>query len=125
RHWQPVAGTRCHRAVDSPADAGRPVSLGTGAGIARRADRYVCRAAVRRGVPPVRRLGTPLDGCPLGAGVTRVGPHSAGHARGAGGSGMNELDVPWIELALLVPLVGSLWVHFVPTPRRARRHAIV
>lgn len=38
---------------------------------------------------------------------------------------MSELHLPWLELSILVPLVGSLWCRFLTDPQTSRRHAIV
>lgn len=38
---------------------------------------------------------------------------------------MNMFDVPWIEIAILLPLLGAVWVHFLRTPQQARRHSLL
>jgi NADH-quinone oxidoreductase subunit M len=38
---------------------------------------------------------------------------------------MNELPLPWIELALLLPMLGALWLAREDSPERARRHGLV
>ena len=38
---------------------------------------------------------------------------------------MSELHLPWLELAVLIPLVGSLWMAFLRNHTVARAHSIV
>ncbi len=38
---------------------------------------------------------------------------------------MNELHLPWIELAILIPLLGAGWVARIHDPVIARRHCLV
>lgn len=38
---------------------------------------------------------------------------------------MTSLDLPWLQLAMVVPLVGALWVSRVRDPDRARRYGLV
>ncbi len=38
---------------------------------------------------------------------------------------MIELHLPWLELAILVPLLGSLWVSRLRDPDRARQHSLI
>lgn len=37
---------------------------------------------------------------------------------------MNDLHYPWIEIAILLPLLGALWVSRIRDPLTARRHAL-
>jgi NADH-quinone oxidoreductase subunit M len=37
---------------------------------------------------------------------------------------MTHLQVPWIELAIVLPLAGALWVRLLHDPDRARRHSL-
>jgi NADH-quinone oxidoreductase subunit M len=37
---------------------------------------------------------------------------------------MNTFHVPWIEIAILVPLLGAVWVRCLRTPQQARRHSL-
>jgi NADH-quinone oxidoreductase subunit M len=37
---------------------------------------------------------------------------------------VNTFQVPWIEIAILVPLLGAAWVHSLRTPQQARRHSL-
>ena len=37
---------------------------------------------------------------------------------------MNELHLPWLELSILVPALGALWVGRLRDPDIARRHSI-
>ncbi len=38
---------------------------------------------------------------------------------------MSELHLPWLELSVLLPLVGAIWVSLLKNPVRARTHSIV
>lgn len=38
---------------------------------------------------------------------------------------MSELHLPWLELSVLLPLVGAIWVSLLKNPDRARTHSIV
>ncbi|MBL8850253.1 MAG: oxidoreductase [Planctomycetaceae bacterium] len=38
---------------------------------------------------------------------------------------MNELHLPWLELSVLLPLLGALWVSLERDPDRSRRRALV
>ncbi|MEQ8788062.1 MAG: proton-conducting transporter membrane subunit [Pirellulaceae bacterium] len=37
---------------------------------------------------------------------------------------MIELHLPWLELAVLLPALGALWVRFLRNPDQARRHSL-
>lgn len=37
---------------------------------------------------------------------------------------MNELHFPWMEAAILVPLAGAVWTHFIREPSKALRHSV-
>ena len=37
---------------------------------------------------------------------------------------MTILHIPWIELAILLPLIGALWVRFLRNPDVARVHSL-
>src|SRR6476659_4380036 len=37
---------------------------------------------------------------------------------------MTILHIPWIELAILLPLFGALWVRFLRNPDTAREHSL-
>ena len=71
-------------------------------------------------VPMVRRLGAPLDRLPRRRSLARIGPGQAAlrHDRRAL---MNVLEIPWLELAILVALVGSPLVSRLRDPDRAYR----
>tara|TARA_R110002073_G_scaffold154287_3_gene309336 strand:- start:27063 stop:28610 length:1548 start_codon:yes stop_codon:yes gene_type:complete len=38
---------------------------------------------------------------------------------------MSELRFPWIEVSILVPMFGALWVHFIGNSERSLRHCVV
>lgn len=38
---------------------------------------------------------------------------------------MIELHLPWLELAIVLPILGALWVRMIRDPDRARRHCLV
>lgn len=38
---------------------------------------------------------------------------------------MNELHYPWIEIAILLPLIGAAWVSRLRDPSQAQRHGLV
>lgn len=38
---------------------------------------------------------------------------------------MPELHLPWLEISVLIPLIGALWVHWLGSGERARRPTIV
>lgn len=38
---------------------------------------------------------------------------------------MNELHFPWLELSVLIPLLGAIWVAFLRDPFVASRHSLV
>src|SRR5687767_3880941 len=67
-------------------------------------------------------MGAEVDRLPLANRPTRVRPCARDHA--CGGDAMNELHLPWLELAILVPAVGALWVGRLRDPDVARRHSI-
>lgn len=38
---------------------------------------------------------------------------------------MSELHLPWLELSLILPLIGAIWVRFAANPQAARLRAVV
>src|SRR5262249_41002071 len=69
------------------------------------------RPAVRPAVPALRRPGAALDGLPRRPAVPRPGGAAAVRdGNGIGRSAMTALDVPWLELAIALPLVGAVCV---------------
>lgn len=38
---------------------------------------------------------------------------------------MSELAFPWVEAAILLPLLGAIWVRRLRDPREARRHSLI
>ena len=38
---------------------------------------------------------------------------------------MHELRLPWLELCVLIPALGAIWVKFTRDPDAARRRALV
>ena len=38
---------------------------------------------------------------------------------------MSELHFPWMEMAIVIPLFGAVWIHFLGDTERAVRAAIV
>ena len=38
---------------------------------------------------------------------------------------MNSLHYPWIEVAILLPLIGASWISRIREPIRAQRHALL
>ena len=90
------AGPPAH-AVLSPRDrAGLPRCL------AHRGHRHAADAIL----PTMRRAGVPLDGIPFRP-QARSARHAGAVAGAAGRSGMSELHLPWLEIAILCPLVGA------------------
>jgi len=37
---------------------------------------------------------------------------------------MTTLHIPWIELAILLPLIGAFWVRLLRNPDSAREHSL-
>ena len=58
----------------------------------------------------MRRAGAPLDRFPLGHAIARVGPRAAATPSRVGDDWHDDLAIPWIELAILLPLIGAFWV---------------
>ena len=38
---------------------------------------------------------------------------------------MPELRFPWIEVSILLPMFGALWVHFLGSSDKALRHCVI
>src|SRR5262245_16183863 len=107
--------------VGPPGDRrGRRVALPvrSGAGLPRRHPDRLCHRPVRPAVPVVRRPRTVVDRLVVGPGVAGVGRGEGPPGRGRTVH-MNPLSLPWLEFAILLPIVGALGVSRLRRPNSA------
>ena len=113
----PTAGVPWVR-LQGPARRELALSIGPPAGLSRRVPVGLPRRAVRPGLSMVRQARAPMDRLPLGRGVARVGPGQAALWNDRRIL-MNPLSLPWLEMSIVVTLLGSLLVSRLREPIRA------